>query len=38
MNGTLSGITTASQATAAVGSSFVGNLAGIVGPNTRTNG
>jgi TP901 family phage tail tape measure protein len=38
MNGTLSGITTASQATAAVGSSFVGNLAGIVGPNTRTTG
>ncbi len=36
MNGTLSGITTASQATAAVGQSFTGSLSGIMGAQTRT--
>jgi TP901 family phage tail tape measure protein len=36
LNGTLSGITTASQATAAVGQSFAGNLSGIMGAQTTT--
>jgi TP901 family phage tail tape measure protein len=36
MNSTLSGITTASQATAAVGQSFTGSLSGIMGAQTKT--
>ena len=35
LNGTLSGINTTSQATAAVGQSFAGNLSGIMGSNTK---
>jgi len=35
LSGTLSGITTTSQATAAVGQSFAGNLSGIMGSNTK---
>jgi TP901 family phage tail tape measure protein len=36
LSGTLSGITTTSQATAAVGQSFSGSLSGIMGAQTKT--